>query len=469
MVYVPPVPPTATPTGPVEHSISHVDGRLRRDVEAVDNEPSKTAPAFTGPTPVITSFPYKPLTTEFVRPDSCAGIYTEDVWMVDGKDGCMPSGFDSNPTQFYSPGFICPKDYTTACHDTAGVSSITTVICCPRVNNDLILSCPQIPWPNRRGWDSYFCTYSGVKGGTAAAMATVSPNGITTTTAVTFSYPEGLNAYGVRLVYQAGDVGKFTSTSRKSESESESDSSTKPTSSSTSKKGGDKDGKDNGGGDGGDHSSTSRPDPANPTPSPGAGNSTISPPPPAANSAGLSSTGKVAVGVAVPVACAFVLAAILFFFWRRHKKNEEGQGGNGNSQLSNGSNRTGGGGGPPDMTQQSFTGGFAPYGVPGAAAPAVVVPGPPQSSGGPYAQGQGYPQSNGQVYPQSNQPSPETLVTGGFAPAPSQSGSNPFMTATGSQQGSAPSIPEIDSAPREGYISALPTAPVEIADSRYRQ
>lgn len=166
----------------------------------------------------ITSFPANPLTTTFSdAPSSCSGLYNSFVYIVDPATSCLPSGFARNPSSFFSPGIACPSGYVTACHDTTGVSSITTVTCCP-FRGDMTLSCVPSPWTLQQIWSTLFCTWTPPADGTSLDV-TLSSNGVTSTTAVSFSGAEGFNALGVRMVYQTSDlVAASSSTSPKSTS-----------------------------------------------------------------------------------------------------------------------------------------------------------------------------------------------------------------------------------------------------------
>jgi hypothetical protein len=111
--------------------------RLRRNSANTMAQPADTSstPRPTeSPTPV-SSFPRLPLTTTFAppRPD-CTGIHSLPAtsgywWAVYGTQAsCLPSDYTADPGNFfYSPGVACPSGYQTACYDSAGFSSITTV------------------------------------------------------------------------------------------------------------------------------------------------------------------------------------------------------------------------------------------------------------------------------------------------------------------------------------------------------
>lgn len=86
-----------------------------------------------------------PLTTTFTAPSSCAtatGLYqifseAESYHYEQGPLGsrteCFPSGYDTSPSLYYSPG-LCPSGYTPACSSTDIVSRTATetaYTCCP--------------------------------------------------------------------------------------------------------------------------------------------------------------------------------------------------------------------------------------------------------------------------------------------------------------------------------------------------
>lgn len=162
--------------------------------------------------PVITSFPHKPLTTTFTPPADCSGLYqTEGVDYVDLSTSCLPPSAGTAATDFFSPGIACPSGYYSACHDTRGVSSVTTVTCCP-FRGDVSLSCVD-PETLSAVWATLFCSW--VAPSTTTLSVTLSANGgITSTSGIQFVPPAGLNAYGVRMVYEKTDL--ITSTNARS-------------------------------------------------------------------------------------------------------------------------------------------------------------------------------------------------------------------------------------------------------------
>jgi hypothetical protein len=175
---------------------------------------SATSGAATSTTPavVITSFPNIPLTTTFTAPADCSGLYQPSlgVFMVDPMTSCLPSGFDVSSTAYFSPGVICPSGYVSACHDTRGVSTITTVTCCP-FRDEMSLSCVNTVGL-ADAWSTLFCTWTA--GPTTSVSVTLSADaGTTSTSAVTFSGNQGFNAYGVRMVFESSDIASSTPSS----------------------------------------------------------------------------------------------------------------------------------------------------------------------------------------------------------------------------------------------------------------
>lgn len=228
---------------------------------------------------VITSFPVVPLTTTFEPPADCSGFYapSDGVFMVDPMTSCLPSGLNLAPTAYFSPGVICPSGYISACHDTKGVSTITTVTCCP-VRGQVSLSC--IDTTSLAGvFSTLFCSW--IAPSTISIPVTLSSNGGTTSTSlVTFASPAGFNAYGVRMVYESSDLAALsTSSTPKTNSAS-----TTPSTSSTT----------------------------SPTTS-----ATASP----TGSASKTSAGTIAAAVVVPLLVLALLGG-LYFWWRRQRKRK---------------------------------------------------------------------------------------------------------------------------------------------------
>ncbi|KAI1852573.1 hypothetical protein JX265_003055 [Neoarthrinium moseri] len=239
---------------------------------------SPTRSASTTVSVALSTFPEAPLTTTFTPPPQCTGFYrgSPNYMTIVGlpTKSCMPSGFAADATSYFSPGVICPSGYYSACHDTRGYSSITTVTCCP-TRGDFALSCVKSPNSLTGPWENLFCTWAAPETGMGVPLTETS-NGITSTVTGTATSPQGLNAYGVRMVYQSTDL-STTSTASVSSSGSTLPS-TSPTETDTAEN---------------------------------------------AQAGGLSTGVKAAIGVVVPLVVLGALAGI--FLWRRrHKKNSHG-------------------------------------------------------------------------------------------------------------------------------------------------
>ena len=200
--------------------------------------------------------------------------------MIDDDTSCLPTGFSTDATAFFSPGIACPSGYYSACHDTSGFESITTVTCCP-TRGDIKLSCVD-PATLESVWETLFCSWIAPESGQVVSM-TLSESGTTSTIASTMTSPEGLNAFGVRMVHESTDL---------------STSSTSATPGSTTR---------------GSAANTS-----------GAGQSqTASATPDSSGSGGLSTGAKAAIGVVIPVVVLGALAGF-FFWWRRRRQSYSG-------------------------------------------------------------------------------------------------------------------------------------------------
>lgn len=233
--------------------------------------PSTTASS----APAITSFALNPLMTAFSRPADCTGLYQSSfLTMMDPQATCMPDGFKSQSEAYFSPGLVCPSGYASACHDNTGVASLTTVTCCPTLNSDVSLSCVTAS-TLKSVWATLFCTWIGPASQKTSLPLTLSGNGVTSTVMRDFKSPGGINAFGVRMVYQRTDL---ETTARQTGS-------TNP----------------------------------NPDPTASAGPEPTSGSPPSDPDSGLSTGAKVAIGVAVPLVVLAILAGALLW-WRRRRR-----------------------------------------------------------------------------------------------------------------------------------------------------
>ncbi|KAM5353087.1 hypothetical protein ACJZ2D_017031 [Fusarium nematophilum] len=229
---------------------------------------------------VASSFPYNPLqTSDFNPPSSCSGIYFDTggrytingIFTIGNDLECLPKKFSAATTAFYSPGTACPTGYTAQpqCSRHDGVRTITTVTCCP-VRGDMTLACVEDWLPREDRWELQFCTWMAGAETVVNVTLSESAGGSLTTTGITMSGSEGVNAYGIRYVYQASDLGPASTTGSISTSEASAQ-----------------------------------------TSSAGDGSTTVS--------KGLSTGGIIAVAVVVPVVTIMALAGLLFW-WRQHKR-----------------------------------------------------------------------------------------------------------------------------------------------------
>lgn len=247
---------------------------------------ASTTSAYT--TPIITSFPLNPLTTTFVPPSDCTGISypaSPQVYMLDVQTTCLPSKAELGTTAFFSPGLICPSNYVSACSDNNGVSSITTVTCCP-AQDGILLSCVPKTSSLDSFWQSFACTWQ--PPGTTSLLATLTVSGTTFTSSERFVSPDGLNAYGVRMVYQSTDQFPATTTKKAT-----------TTGATTTTSG----------------NLTTSPTSSSPT-------GTITPT--SSASPGLSTGAKTAIGVVIPVALLAILLGV-FLWWRNRRRQQTTQ------------------------------------------------------------------------------------------------------------------------------------------------
>lgn len=276
-------------------------------------------------TPVlITSFPLNPLTTTFTPPAPCSGIYESTVGIIDDRISCLPSGFSVPATDFFSPGIDCPSGYYTACHDTTGVQSITTVTCCP-FRGDISLSCVD-PAGLAGVWATLFCSWIAPSLGTGVTM-TLSDNGVTSTIVSQLTSPGGLNAFGVRMVYEATDTSSKTSTTKSATGASQTSTNTDTTSATQSAT-------------------------ASVLPNKGDG--------------GLSTGGIVAIAVVVPIVV-LALLGVSFFFWKRRKQTYNTvtpAGSSGPQDYYGNAAKLPGQGGPPELYGSSGKPGGIPHSQP---------------------------------------------------------------------------------------------------------
>lgn len=230
--------------------------------------------------PILSTFPLVPLTTTFTPPAACSGIYTSaGIVVIDDDTSCLPGGFASASTSYFSPGLVCPSGYATACNDNAGVSSVTTVTCCP-YRGDVTLGCVT-PTTLEGVWEALFCTWIAPETGVTVQVTISNEGGTTSTAKTTMVSPDGINAFGIRMVYESSDLSSAAATTTSSGSTADSTAGTGGMATSTSGSGSGNDGGNDG-------------------------------------SSGLSTGTIIAIAVVIPVA--ICIAAGVFFHIRRQKQ-----------------------------------------------------------------------------------------------------------------------------------------------------
>ena len=218
-----------------------------------------------------------PFPTSFAPDGSCTAVSSEDVVGIDFATTCLPKKFNHATNAYYSPGTVCPSGYTAQKACTRSSGSSTTITCCPvRTNIDVTMQCVTDAAKLSSVWKEMLCTWSAGNDETVILVTTVS-NGTTEVPAITMSGGDGINAYGLKMIYEASDL--TTSTSAAS------------TSAETSEETG-----------------------AAATTSPAANDDS--------SSSGISTGAKAAIGVVIPLVVIAVLLGV--FFWYRRRKQRYG-------------------------------------------------------------------------------------------------------------------------------------------------
>ncbi|KAK0751653.1 hypothetical protein B0T18DRAFT_73792 [Schizothecium vesticola] len=157
-------------------------------------------------------FPSVPLTTTFTAPGTrCSGINfptsLQNIAMFHDEPSCLPSGFSTAQSAFFSPGIFCPSGYYSACHDTAGIASVTTVTCCPALaDRGITFTCVD-PKTLAGVFTSKFCSWQAPASPGLPVSVTRSDTSRRTSTIIdTMINPGGINAFGIRMVHQATDL-----------------------------------------------------------------------------------------------------------------------------------------------------------------------------------------------------------------------------------------------------------------------
>ena len=251
--------------------------------------------------PTVTSF-QGPFPTDFKVPSDCTGIAGGNIFRYDFDPTCLPEDFDPEPTAIYSPGTACPTGYTAQdrCQLTDGAT--TTLICCPH-RGDLELSCVDDLSTLSYDFTSLWCTWSA---GTHKTVLLATDRD--ETIGVTFTGFEGVNAYGIKMVYESTDVGKKTksSTARATKTGTTATDTTETAAGESTAIGGTGTGEDTAG------LGTAGPGTAAPQPQETGGNESPQ------GSGGIATAAIVGVAIAIPLIC--IAMAIGVFLWYRKRK-----------------------------------------------------------------------------------------------------------------------------------------------------
>ncbi|KAK0658295.1 hypothetical protein QBC41DRAFT_369176 [Cercophora samala] len=161
-----------------------------------------------------------PLTTTFSAPSSCATVLSNFYEVFEGEKessyvqgplfpthkDCFPSGYDPEPTKYYSPGF-CPQEYTAACSSIRTSSTVTetAIACCP--NYGVQYTCATESQPESG------CT-TVWQGGAGELKPIVIKNSTIASTATVTLRGGAISAYPVQIRFQASDLSNALTPSR---------------------------------------------------------------------------------------------------------------------------------------------------------------------------------------------------------------------------------------------------------------
>ncbi|KAF5027497.1 hypothetical protein F66182_392 [Fusarium sp. NRRL 66182] len=147
-----------------------------------------------------------PFPTDYSPGRQCTAVTSEVVVAIDLATACLPEDFDPAPSAYYSPGTACPSGYTAqrGCTRSNNDDDKTTVTCCPQ-RNGLNMWCVEDPGTLSGPWESMFCTWS-AGDQQEVILVTTEVNGTDSTMAVTMNGAQGINAYGMRMIYEPSDI-----------------------------------------------------------------------------------------------------------------------------------------------------------------------------------------------------------------------------------------------------------------------
>ncbi|KFA72194.1 hypothetical protein S40288_06032 [Stachybotrys chartarum IBT 40288] len=157
----------------------------------------------------ITSF-IGPFPTDYSLPAQCSGYTRRDIIALDLAPSCLPDDFKTESTAYYSPGTACPSGYTAVESCTRSTDSVTTTVTCCPVRGDMTMWCVEEAASLFSVWTNMLCTWSA--GETESVILYTSESGGSTVTAAeTLSGGGGVNAYGLKMVFEASDLARSTS------------------------------------------------------------------------------------------------------------------------------------------------------------------------------------------------------------------------------------------------------------------
>lgn len=153
-----------------------------------------------------------PFPTDYSLAPDCTNIVSEAVLGVDFASTCLPDDFDRATTAYYSPGTACPTGYTAQDSCTRSSKNATTITCCPK-RGQITLFCVDDSATLTDEWAEMLCTW--IVGDNREVIHTVvsTMSDVVVTKTVLMKGSDGLNAYGLRMIYDSGDLATTTTTS----------------------------------------------------------------------------------------------------------------------------------------------------------------------------------------------------------------------------------------------------------------
>jgi hypothetical protein len=146
-----------------------------------------------------------PFPTDWSSPPECTILFKDGIIVLDAAKSCLPDDFQTDTAVYYSPGTACPSGYAVATGCAQGMGSTTTTLTCCPVRFGITMSCVDNPSTTRSELADYQCTWTAGDKPRKMTYTWAGENSWGNVKTI-MSDDDGVNAFGLRMVYESSDI-----------------------------------------------------------------------------------------------------------------------------------------------------------------------------------------------------------------------------------------------------------------------